>query len=110
MHTYTINENNTVEVFGEGKTVPFLRQPNYPNGDSFDTHEEAETWAQLSIEALVNEEAPYAPIGRGLAGEPKPTKEEILAGLREFAEEFGENIPPHLESQISDLEDELGNS
>jgi hypothetical protein len=110
MHNYTINENNTIEVFGEGETVPFLSQPNYPNGDSFDTREEAETWAQLFIEALVNEEAPYAPIGKGIPGEPKPTKEEMLAMLKERAEEFGENVPEQLAQRIADLEAEIAAS
>lgn len=107
MHTYTINEDNTVEVFGEGETVPFLRQPHYPNGDAFDTREEAETWAQLFIEALVNEEAPYAPIGKGMEGEPKPTKEEMLAMLQERAEEFGDDVPEQLAQRISELEAEI---
>lgn len=107
MHTYTINEENTIEVFGEGRDVPFLRQPNYPNGDSFDTREEAETWAQLFIEALVNDEAPYAPIGKGIPGEPKPTKEEMLAMLKERAEEFGEDVPEQLAQRIADLEAEI---
>lgn len=107
MHTYTINEENTIEVFGEGQDVPFLRQPNYPNGDSFDTREEAETWAQLFIEALINDEAPYAPIGKGMEGEPKPTKEEMLAMLKERAEEFGEDVPEQLAQRIADLEAEI---
>jgi len=110
MHTYTINENNTVEVFGEGETIPFLRQPHYPNGDPFDTAEEAETWAQLSIEAMVNEEAPFAPAGKGMTGEPKPTKEERLAMLKERAEEFGENVPAELATRISELEAEIAAS
>jgi hypothetical protein len=107
MHTYTINEDNTVEVFGEGATIPFLRQPHYPNGDPFDTREEAEEWAQLFIEALVNEEAPFAPIGKGIPGEPKPTKEEMLEMLKKRAEEFGENVPEQLVKRIADLEAEI---
>ena len=110
MHKYTISENNTIEVFGEGETVPFLRQPHYPNGDAFDTREEAETWAQLFIEALVNEEAPYAPNGKGMEGESKPTKEDMLAMLKERAEEFGENVPEQLSKRISDLEAEIAAS
>lgn len=107
MQTYTISEDNTIEVFGEGETVPFLRQPTYPNGDSFDTREEAEAWTKLFIEALVNEDAPYAPIGKGIPGEPKPTKEEILEMLKKRAEEFGDNVPEELASRILELEAEL---
>lgn len=110
MHTYTINENNTIEIFGEGQEIPFLRQPNYPNGDAFDTREEAETWAQLYIEALVNEEAPFAPIGKDIPGEPKPTKEQMLAMLQERAAEFGEDVPKQLSQRIADLEAEIAAS
>lgn len=110
MHTYTIDENKTIEVFGEGEEVPFLRQPNYPNGDAFDTREEAETWAQLFIEALVNEEAPYAPVGKGMEGEPKPTKEEMLAMLQERAAQFGDDVPEQLVQRIADLEAEIAAS
>ena len=107
MHTYTISEDNVIEVFGEGNPVPFLRQPHYPNGESFDTREEAETWAQLFIEALVNETAPHPPIGKGVEGRPKPAKENRLAMLKERAEKFGENVPEQLAKRISDLEAEI---
>lgn len=107
MYTYTVDEDNTIEVFVEGQEPPMLRQPWYPNQDAFDTKEEAETWAQLFIDSLVDEAAPYAPIGKGIPGEPKPTKEEILARLKEEAEQYGEDVPPQLQEEIDRLEAEL---
>jgi len=66
-----------VRIFNDGDAVPFQFQPDYPNGDPFDSVEEATTWAQASIAAhdpavLVN-----APIGKGLAGEAKRTQSMI---------------------------------
>ena len=72
---YEIDENNAVKIFHEGETVPFIFQPDYPNLDKFDTSEEAEEWAKLEIAALTDDSAPHAPIGKGIAGEPKPTKD-----------------------------------
>lgn len=107
MYTYTVNDANTVEVFVEGQEAPMLRQPHYPNQDAFDTKAEAEQWAQLFIASMEDEAAPFAPIGKGIAGEPKPTKEEILERLKKQAEEYGENVPEQLAKRIADLEAEL---
>lgn len=107
MYTYTVNDANTVEVFAEGQEAPMLRQPHYPNQDAFDTKAEAEEWAQLFIASMEDEAAPFAPIGKGIAGEPKPTKEEILERLKKQAEEYGENVPEQLAQRIADLEAEL---
>lgn len=70
---YEIDEKNAVTVFNEGEDVPFWFQPDYPNGDSFDSKEEAETWAKLAVASHQDSE-PYAPNGKGLAGEPKKIK------------------------------------
>lgn len=107
MYSYTVNDENTIEVFVEGQEPPMLRQPWYPNQDAFDTKEEAEIWAQLFIDALVDEDAPYAPTGKGIPGEPKPTKEEMLARLTEQAEQYGEDVPEQLQEEIDRLEAEL---
>jgi hypothetical protein len=77
MYTYTVNNLNTIEVFVEGQVEPTLRQPHYPNQDPFETKAEAEDWAQLYISSIVDEDALYAPIGKGIAGEAKPTPEQI---------------------------------
>jgi hypothetical protein len=107
MYTYTVNDANTVEVFAEGQEAPMLRQPHYPNQDAFDTKAEAEEWAKLFIASMEDEAAPYAPIGKGIAGEPKPTKEDMLARLKEQAEQYGDDVPAGLLKRIAELEAEL---
>lgn len=107
MYRYTVNDANTVEVFVEGQEPPMLRQPHYPNLDAFDTKAEAEEWAQLFIASMEDENAPYAPAGKGLAGEPKPTREQILEHLKTQAEQYGENVPEQLAERIAALEAEL---
>jgi hypothetical protein len=107
MYTYTVNDSNTVEVFVEGQEAPMLRQPHYPNQDAFDTKSEAEEWAQLFIAAMEDENAPFSPIGKGIPGEPKPTKEQILEQLKAQAEQYGENVPEQIASRIAELETEL---
>jgi hypothetical protein len=107
MYTYTVNDANTVEVFVEGQEAPMLRQPHYPNQDAFDTKAEAEEWAQLFITSMIDEAAPFAPIGKGISGEPKPTKEQMLKMLKKRAEEFGDKVPEELASKILELEAEL---
>jgi len=107
MYTYIVNDANTVEVFAEGQEAPMLRQPHYPNQDTFDTKAEAEEWAQLYITSVTDEAAPFAPIGKGIAGEPKPTKAEVLEHLEKRAERHGENVPQQLAKRIADLKAEL---
>jgi hypothetical protein len=77
MYTYQIGPNNTVLVFVEGQEAPLLAQPGYPNGDAWESTKKAEAWAKLFIASIEDEVAPYAPEGKGLAGKPKPTAEEI---------------------------------
>ena len=60
-----------VSIFDDGATVPFQFQPDYPNGDTFDSVAEATTWAELAV-ASFDPSQPYAPIGKGLVGEAKP--------------------------------------
>jgi hypothetical protein len=107
MYTYTVSNSNTVEVFVEGQEAPMLRQPHYPNQDAFDTKAEAAEWAQLFIVAMENENAPFAPIGKGIPGGPKPTKAQILEQLKARAEIYGENVPDQFASHIAELEAEL---
>lgn len=107
MYKYTVNDENAVEVFVEGQEPPMLRQPHYPNGDAFDTKAEAEKWAELFITSMTDENAPYPPAGKGLAGEPKPTKAQILEYLKSEAEKFGDNVPQDLADRIAALEAEL---
>ena len=74
---YEIDEKFAVRIYNDGEDVPFWFQPDYPNGDSFDSHDEAETWAKLALESFGD--APFAPNGKGLKGEVKPTDDEVAA-------------------------------
>lgn len=107
MYTFTVNDANTVEVFVEGQEAPMLRQPHYPNGDAFDTKVEAEEWAQAFVASLESEDAPFPPNGKGLPAEPKPTKASILERLKARLDDFGDNPPEELVSEIERLEAEL---
>ena len=104
MYTFTVNDANTIEVFVEGQEAPMLRQPHYPNQDAFDTKAEAEEWAQLFINSLEDRANPFAPIGKGIPGEPQPTDAEILERLKEQAAEYGDNVPQGLADEIARLE------
>lgn len=49
--TYQVNpESFLVEIFSdETGDVPFISQPQWPNGDSWESAEEADAWAQEFI-------------------------------------------------------------
>ena len=66
------SETFAINIYNDGDDVPFQFQPDYPNGDKFDSVDEASAWAELSIAAHLPECLIYAPNGKGLAGEAKP--------------------------------------
>jgi hypothetical protein len=75
---YEINKTTfEVKLYQDNDDIPFGVQPHYPNGDTFNTFAEAETWAQLAIEGVTNPNAPYAPLGKNIPGDKKATPEEI---------------------------------
>ena len=70
--SYTINPSTfAVSIYVEGRSEPVVYQPDWPNSTPWGSQLEAETWAQLCIQAILDENAPYAPAGPGLIGEPK---------------------------------------
>ena len=83
MH-YTIDDSFAVRIFHAGDDVPITFQPDYPNGDTFDSREEAEAWAVLAV-ASFEEGQPYPPNGKGLSGEPKLSAEETAELLAKAA-------------------------
>lgn len=88
---YEIDPDNfAVRVFYEGADVPSLYQPNYPDTTPWASAAEAEEWAMLYVASVEDETAPYAPIGRGIAGEAKPTPEKIA----EMKAKFLVELPP----------------
>lgn len=69
---YTIDNNNfAVNIFVSGNPVPIIFQPDWPNGTQWNNYAEADSWAQLCILSITDPDAPYAPAGPGLDGEPK---------------------------------------
>ena len=76
---YEIDEQNyAIKIFDGVNSEPFQYQPHYPNGDSFDSYEEAENWAKEAIKAHDSEYGFFPPNGKGLEKQPKPTAEQII--------------------------------
>lgn len=75
---YEIDPETFAISFYDGKNPePFQYQPDYPNTDKFDTYEEAKEWAELNLKAQDPDFLFFAPNGKGIEGEPKPTKMQI---------------------------------
>lgn len=73
-----------VSIFNDGENVPFQFQPDYPNGDKFDSVAEAKAWAEASIAAHDVDTTHFAPNGKDLKPEAKPdplAKDKLLAKL-----------------------------
>lgn len=83
MYSYQIDENNGISFFKEGSESAFQYFSNYPNGDLFETAEEAAEWAELFIASITDENAPYPPVGKGIEGLPKLSKARQLEILRQ---------------------------
>jgi hypothetical protein len=67
---YEIDQDTfAISIFEDGQDIPFQYQPHYPNGDSFDSFEEAESWAVAAVAAHSPEVNFYAPDGKN--HEPK---------------------------------------
>ena len=74
---YEVNPDSfAINFYNDGDDVPFQFQPDYPNGDKFDSVDEASQWAELSIAAHSDDVNVYAPNGKGLVGQIKPTVQE----------------------------------
>lgn len=71
------SETFAISIYQDGAEKPFWFQPDYPNGDKFDTYEEAETWAELAIKSQDEKYGFTPPDGKGLPENPKPTQEQI---------------------------------
>jgi len=67
---FEVDANNAVKIFNDGNAAPFLFQPNYPNGDAFDSNTEASAWGALKVLSFDPTQLD-APIGKGLPSTPK---------------------------------------
>ena len=70
MYRYEIDDNFAVFGYVDGQTEPVLFQPDYPNGDKFDSIEEADQWAKLWIESF-SPDKPFASEGKNIPGMQK---------------------------------------
>jgi len=68
-----------VKVYDGINAEPFWFQPDYPNGDKFDSVEEATAWAEEAVKSHDPAYGFYPPSGKGLAGEAKPDLAAIEA-------------------------------
>lgn len=75
MYRYEIDGKNAVRVFAEGSDVPFLFQPDYPNGDAW-TKKQAKEWAEIYIASLTD---PTAPLPGPSVAEPSVPRPEIVS-------------------------------
>jgi hypothetical protein len=66
-----------ISIFDGINEEPFNYQPNYPNGDAFDSVEEATAWAEEAIKSHDPSYGFYPPSGKGVSGEPKPTPAQM---------------------------------
>lgn len=91
-----ILENNTVELFKDNNEIPFIRQPQWPNGTEWASAAEAGAWAEEYVESIEVKDAPYASNGPGLSRLPKPTEEEVAAKRAEVEAELERRANPVL--------------
>lgn len=68
--------DNTVQIFKDSDTAPFVTQPAYPNGDAFESSEAAQAWGEMFVESLEVEDALMPPFGRGLERAAKSLPQE----------------------------------
>jgi hypothetical protein len=89
---YEVNADNfEIYFWDDVNSDPYQYQPTYPNGDTFDSVEEATAWAEASLAAHNPEVGFYAPNGKGLEPEAKPNlaaKEELINVLGLTPEEL----------------------
>jgi hypothetical protein len=88
-HRIEVTANNEAEIFNDvdgqpATTVPFIRQPNWPNQTPWANADEARMWATQFVESIENESAPFPQNGPNEDRQPKPTAEEIEAMRAQF--------------------------
>jgi hypothetical protein len=78
MH-YEIDETTfAVNIYDGVNPEPFWYQPQYPNGDTFDSYEEAEEWAKAAMASQNPEHPFFAPNGKNMAPSRKPDEKQML--------------------------------
>ncbi len=87
--TYKINPNSfLVEIFSPIQEEPFIYQPDWPNGDAWESAEEAEEWAKEFIAFFKKETNIPARSWRN--HEPEPISLSPTEGTEEITPEIVE--------------------
>jgi hypothetical protein len=47
-----VDENNCIRIYRAGEDFAFFKQPNWPNGTAWRSHEEATDWGQAYLQML----------------------------------------------------------
>lgn len=78
-YEYSIDqETNAVSIKFTNTEDVIIYQPHWPNGDEWETLEDAENWAKIRIAELVDPTLPDAPAGPGfepVEKKPLPAKD-----------------------------------
>jgi hypothetical protein len=69
---YEIDKDNAVQIFQDDSDVPFVFQPDWPNGTPWANKAEAEGWAKQTILALEDEAADWAGISPDQPTQKRP--------------------------------------
>lgn len=69
---YEIDDNNAVWIYGDGESVAFCFQPDWPDSTPWADRAEAEAWAIAKIAELTDPEAPLAGVSPANPTEPRP--------------------------------------
>lgn len=73
---YEISDANEITIWlSEGEGQAKLVQPSWPDRTPWASREEAESWAQMQIAAIENEELPLPPLGPGKPMTQRPDPE-----------------------------------
>jgi hypothetical protein len=75
-YEYSISDNLEVYIFVKNDKAPIYYQPTWPNGTNWASQEEAETWAALMIESILDKNEPHPPYGPGEDRLPQINEEE----------------------------------
>lgn len=76
-YEYVVEEDtNVVSIKIKHTDDVVIYQPTWPNGELWESSEDAETWAQAAIAELLDPTQPDPAVGPGLEPRPKPVAEE----------------------------------
>jgi hypothetical protein len=61
-YTFEVNDKKEIRIWGEDKEgAPLFFQPSWPNGQEWESVEQATEWAELFLDSLTNPESEFIP-------------------------------------------------